>query len=157
MPDETHSISGPYGRIKIFNFLTEAGFRPKAVRSSRAGTLVSLDHPKPGEGKAAVLALLSQFQIKKALVFDDDIDIFNNAEVAWAEALRVQPDQDVIVVTGVAAKHLDPSVRHFNLPGGRLPLTDKIGVDATIPPDIPRSAYERSRYFNPRGLNVEEY
>jgi 2,5-furandicarboxylate decarboxylase 1 len=144
MPQETTGCSGPYGQIKTMDFLKESGFRPKAA-ATVPGSIgfelrASLDHPKPGEGKAALLALLSRFMVKKVTVFDDDIDIFDDEQVAWAEALRVQASQDVVIVTNCPAKHMDPTVRHIELPGGRLPVTDKIGIDATIPPGIPRFA-----------------
>jgi 2,5-furandicarboxylate decarboxylase 1 len=161
MPQETTGCSGPFGQIKAMDFLREAGFRPKDVLTVPGSVgfemRVSLDHPKPGEGKAVLLALLSRFMVKKVTVFDDDIDIFNNEQVAWAEALRVQASQDVVTVTNCPAKHMDPTVRHIELPSGRLPVTDKLGIDATIPPDIPRLAYERAQYFNPRGIKIEDY
>jgi 2,5-furandicarboxylate decarboxylase 1 len=118
---------------------------------------VSLDHPKPGEGKAALLALLSRFMVKKVTVYDDDIDIFDDEQTGWAEGLRIQGSEDIIIVSNTPAKHMDPTVRHINLPRGRLPVTSKIGIDATIAADIPRTSHERARYYNPRGIKAEDY
>jgi 2,5-furandicarboxylate decarboxylase 1 len=161
MPGETTSIGGPYGQIRTLDFLREAGFRPKAVRTVPGSVgfelKVSLDHPKPGEGKAALLALLSRFMVKKVTVYDDDIDIFDDEETGWAEGLRIQGSEDVIIVSNTPAKHMDPTIRHINLPPGRLPVTSKIGIDATIAADIPRTSHERARYYNPRGVKAEDY
>lgn len=161
MPGETTSITGPFGQVRAIEFLREAGYRAKAVRMVPGSVgfemYVSLDHPKPGDGKGALLALLSRFMIKKVTVFDDDIDIFDDEQVHWAEALRVQASKDVLIVTNCPAKHMDPTVYHAKLPRGRLPVTDKMGIDATIPADIPRLAYERCQHFNPKGLQAEKY
>lgn len=160
MPAEL-ALSGPNGSVRLMRFLREAGLRPKDVYTVPGSVgfelRVSLDHPKPGDGKAAVLALLSRFMVKKVTVFDDDIDIRNDEEVRWAEALRVQASQDAVIVTNCPAKHMDPTVRHINLPDGQLPVTDKIGIDATIPADIPCSAYERTKYFIPDGVTLGDY
>jgi 2,5-furandicarboxylate decarboxylase 1 len=162
MPWEVYGLCAPCHELHALDVLSAARFRPKAVRSPIGACaafelLVSLDHPKPGEGKSALLALMSTFPVKKVTVFDDDIDIFDEDQVRWAEALRVQASQDVVVIKGCQAKHMDPSVRALELPRGQLPVTDKLGVDATIPSGIPRTAYERAEYFNPNGVKLEDY
>ena len=161
MPVEVYGLSSPCHEFQALSILKAANFRPTAVRSPQGACtafelLASLDHPKPGEGKAALLALLSIFPVKFAQVFDDDVDIFDDDQVRWARALRVQADKDTVIVTGVQAKHVDPSVRASGLPKGQLPTTAKLGIDATIPVGIPREAYERISYYNP-GVDPEDY
>ncbi|MDR1136721.1 MAG: UbiD family decarboxylase [Synergistaceae bacterium] len=162
MPWEVYGLCAPCHELYALNVLVAARFRPVAVRSPIGACaafelLASLDNPKPGEGKTALLALLSTFHVKKAAVFDDDIDIFDDDQVRWAEALRLQADEDVVIVRNCQAKHVDPSVRASSLPKGQLPVTSKLGIDATIPAGIPRVAYERARYFNPNGVKLEDY
>ena len=72
------------------------------------------------------LTLISNQFIKKAVVVDQDIDIYNLREVEWSLATRFQPDRDLIVIPAVHGLPIDPSV----LPGN---ITAKIGIDATKP------------------------
>lgn len=162
MPWEVYGLYGPTSEAQAFSLLASARLRPKAVRSTVGACkffelIVSLDHPKPGEGKAAILALMSIMGVKLVTVVDDDIDIYDDEQVRWAIALRVQPDKDVVIVSNVQAKHMDPSVRSLELPKGQLPTTSKMGIDATIPVGIPRKVYERIQYFNPDNVRLSDY
>jgi 2,5-furandicarboxylate decarboxylase 1 len=112
---------------------------------------------RPGEGKNALLALLSVAEVKLAIVTDDDIDIYNPDELDWAMTFRVQADQDTLIIPGARGKHIDPSVRAANLGKGGLPTTAKLGIDATIPEGVPRSHYERLRYFAKDAVRLEDY
>jgi len=152
MPDEVYSMGAPFKEALARNILKAARLRPSAVRAPRGACgffelIVSLDHPIPGEGKAAIMALMSIMGVKLVIVVDDDIDIFNDDELRWAMALRVQADKDVVIISGAQAKHMDPTVRNDLLPPGRLPTTSKMGIDATIPPDIDRISYEKTKIF----------
>ena len=112
---------------------------------------------RAGEGKNALLALLSVGQVKLAIVTDDDIDISNPDEVDWAVALRVQADQDVIVIPGARGKHLDPSTKAWTLPKDSLPTAAKLGIDATVPEGVDRSRYERLEYTYKDAVRLTEY
>ena len=71
---------------------------------------VSMKKRFDGEGKVAALAALPHHDIvKHVFVFDEDIDIFNEREVLWGMATRVQADQDVSIISGVRSGLLDPS------------------------------------------------
>ena len=48
-------------------------------------------------------------------------------------------------------------VRAAALGRGGLPTTAKIGIDATIPEGVPRSHYERLRYFAKDAVRLEDY
>lgn len=83
---------------------------------------------RPGVGKAAILAALPVDQrLKHIVVVDEDIDIFDEAQVLWAIATRTQWDRDLIVIPNHPAYPLDPS-----LPGPQ-PLGAVGGIDATRP------------------------
>jgi len=110
-------------------------------------TLVaSIKNKKAGEGKNALLALLSVSDVKMAIVVDDDIDIFNRDELDWALTFRMQADKDVIVVQGARGDKSDPSAGGWQLPTEQLTTSSKLGIDATIPDGIPKEEYMRAKY-----------
>jgi len=108
----------------------------------------------PGDGKNAIMALLSIADIKHVTVVDDDIDVFDPTDVEWAIATRVQADKDVLIVANARSKPLDPSL--VPTPG-RIPTTAKMGIDATIPDDVPRSRYNRIIYFNQGKVDLNSF
>ena len=93
-----------------------------------------------------MLALMSLKRVKHVVVTDDDIDIFDPAQLERALAYRVQPARDIIVVEGARGSHLDPSVQLQVGKGPLAPLTAKWGVDATIPEGSDLSEYEAIVY-----------
>jgi 2,5-furandicarboxylate decarboxylase 1 len=98
---------------------------------------------RAGEGKNALLALLSLGIVKWAIVTDDDVDITNQEELDWAVTFCVQADKDIYILPGLRGKHLDPSVRAWELPKGEVPTTAKFGIDAARPEGIAPEHYER--------------
>ncbi len=85
-----------------------------------------------GEGKlAAALALPTDSRIKYVVVVDDDVDIFNEAEVLWAVATRTKFPDDAIIITDVIGEGLDPM-------GTDTGLVTKVGIDATRKRDFPK-------------------
>lgn len=110
-------------------------------------TLVAaISNKKAGEGKNALLALLSVSDVKMAIVVDDDIDIFNRDELDWALTFRMQADEDVIIIRGARGDKADPSVGGWKLPTEQLTTSAKLGIDATIPDGIPKSEYRMAKY-----------
>jgi 2,5-furandicarboxylate decarboxylase 1 len=110
---------------------------------------------QPGDGKNAIMALLSIADIKHVTIVDDDIDVFDLTDVEWAVATRVQADRDVLIVSNARSKPLDPSLPPPT--GGKIPTTAKMGIDATIPEDIPRNRYNRIVYFNQGKIELKNY
>ncbi len=93
---------------------------------------MSMQQRYAGEARHAILAAMStNLRPKIITVVDPDIDVQNSADVEWAVAFRMQPQRDVIVVDGLPAGPLDPSVSES------LPLDQRvasaIGIDATRP------------------------
>lgn len=162
MPWEVYGLAAPLREAKLMALLQSVGVRPAAVRATTGGcclfdVVASLKDARPGEGKTAVLALLASFGNKMVTVVDDDIDIYNDDELRWALSLRMQPAKDIVIVDNVQAKHMDPTVRTWLLPKGQLPVTSKIGIDATIPADIGKGLYEKYKYFLADSLDVSAY
>jgi len=88
-------------------------------------------------------------------IVDDDIDVFDPVDVEWAVATRVQADRDVLIVSNARSKPLDPSLP---LPiHGKVPTTAKMGIDATIPENIPAERYKRIVYFNQGKVDLKNY
>jgi UbiD family decarboxylase len=86
---------------------------------------VSIKQTRPGEAKHAIPVVLGvDHYLKLVVVVDDDIDVFDESDVLWALATRVQADRDLVVIGGSLGAILDPSAS----PDG---LTAKLGIDAT--------------------------
>lgn len=151
----------PAYEVPAWDALKAAGVEAKAVNITLPGTamgfhiIASLKNPRPGESKNALLALLSTGLVKHAVVTDEDINIFDPAEVEWAIATRVQADKDVIIISGCRAKALDPSLGV--VPGAALPVTSKLGIDATIPPGIPKEWFSKVKYPYKDKIRLEEF
>jgi len=147
MPWENIWPSGPIYEAAIKRALHEAGVRCVAVNVTPGGCChwhaVIAIRPYPGDGKNAIMAALSVADMKHVVIVDEDIDVFDGTEVEWAVATRVQADRDVVVISGARSKPLDPSLAPTP---GRIPTTAKMGIDATIPDDVPRERFQRMSY-----------
>src|SRR2546428_8596632 len=54
----------------------------------------------PGQGKNAILAAFgADLYMKRVVVVDDDVDVFDDRQVNWAIATRCQPDRDLTIIT----------------------------------------------------------
>jgi len=67
--------------------------------------------------------------MKRVVVVDHDVDVFDDRQVNWALATRCQPDRDIVVVSHARGSDLDPSTREDG-------YTAKWGVDATAKPSV---------------------
>jgi 2,5-furandicarboxylate decarboxylase 1 len=158
MPWENIWISAPIYEAAAWRVLHEAGVQATAINVTPGGCchwhIVASIKKQPGDGKNAIMALLSIADIKHVTVVDDDIDIFDPTDVEWAVATRVQADRDVLIVANARSKPLDPSLQPT--PVG-IPTTAKMGIDATIPENVPRSRYNRIVYFNQGKVSLQDY
>ena len=150
MPWENIWMSAPIYEAAARRVLFEAGVQTTAINVTPGGCchwhIVASIKKVPGDGKNAIMALLSIADIKHVTIVDDDIDVFDSVDVEWAVATRVQADRDVVIVSNARSKPLDPSLP---LPiHGKVPTTAKMGIDATIPENIPADRYKRIVYFN---------
>ncbi len=161
MPWENDWLNGPATEAICLRILAMAGIQVTKVRATEGGccgwSIVVAIKKRAGEGKNVIAALLSLPVIKQVIVTDDDIDIYNSSEVEWAVTFRCQADKDIIILSGMKAKHVDPSVRPWDLKPGELPLTSKFGIDATIPEGIPAFRYERIAPAFADQVRVEDY
>ena len=159
MPWENIWMTAPIYEAAARRVLFQAGVQTAAINVTPGGCchwhIVASIKKVPGDGKNAILALLSIADIKHVTVVDDDIDVFDPVDVEWAVATRVQADRDVVIVSNARSKPLDPSLP---LPiHGKVPTTAKMGIDATIPENIPAERYRRIVYFNQGKVKLDDY
>ncbi len=158
MPWENIWMSAPIYEAAAWRVLHEAGVLATAVNVTPGGCchwhIVAAIKKQPGDGKNAIMALLSIADIKHVTIVDDDIDVFDPTDVEWAVATRVQADRDVVIVPNARSKPLDPSLPPTT---GKIPTTAKMGIDATIPENVPRNRYNRIVYFNQDKVNLKDY
>jgi 2,5-furandicarboxylate decarboxylase 1 len=161
MPWENDWLAAPTTEAAGLQALRTASVQPIDIRAPIGScgywTLIASIRKRPGEGKNALLALLALAEVKLAIVTDDDIDIHDPDDLDWAMTFRVQADKDLVVVTGARGKHVDPSIRAWELGKGGLPTTAKLGIDATIPEGVPKRFYRRIKTYNADAVNMEDY
>jgi 2,5-furandicarboxylate decarboxylase 1 len=114
----------------IFQRLQEMVPNVVALNYPNSGThfhaYVSLKKTAEGQARHALMLLLGlDSYIKLAVAVDDDVDIYDEAEVLWALATRFQADTDMFVVPKVFCNRLDPS----SIDG----MAAKMALDATAP------------------------
>ena len=91
---------------------------------------VAINQRVSGQAKNAILAVLgADMYIKRVVVVDHDVDIFDDREVAWALGTRCQADRDITVISNTRGSDLDPSTDSDG-------YTAKWGVDATAKPSL---------------------
>ncbi|MSP37144.1 MAG: UbiD family decarboxylase [Deltaproteobacteria bacterium] len=159
MPWENIWMSAPIYEAAARRVLAEAGVQTVGINVTPGGCchwhIIASIKKVPGDGKNAIMALLSIADIKHVTIVDDDIDVFDPIDVEWAVATRVQADRDVVIVSNARSKPLDPSLP---LPlYGKVPTTAKMGIDATIPENIPAERYQRIIYFNQGKVKLSDY
>ncbi|MBN1280988.1 MAG: UbiD family decarboxylase [Candidatus Thermoplasmatota archaeon] len=114
--------------------------------------VVQIQKKHPDDGKKAIEAALSGHKsMKHVVVIDEDVDIYNPNAIEWAIATRFQGGSDLVVKRDQPGSSLDPSSKQEE---GKKALTDKVGVDATIPSTVDKSKYEIVKY---RTVNLDEY
>ncbi len=90
---------------------------------------ISMKKIAEGQPMQAIMTALSvDHNIKLVVVVDEDVDVFDERQVLWATATRVQADRDVHVIPrhlGMGCT-LDPST-------DELSRSAKMGIDATMP------------------------
>jgi UbiD family decarboxylase len=95
--------------------------------TSSFSAYVAIRQSRPGEAKHVIPIVLGvDHYLKLVVVVDDDIDVFDEADVLWAVATRMQADRDLVVIPGSLGAILDPSADERG-------VTAKLGIDATRP------------------------
>jgi UbiD family decarboxylase len=158
---DTWVLGGIPKEGSLFNLIRGIVPTAKAVYfpisgACRFNCYISIDKKVDGETKQAALAALGGCDfVKHVVVVDADINIYNEEEVLWAVATRVQADQDVDIIKNVKGNTLDPS-QTDNI------MTAKMIIDATRPVqrpfearvEVPKTAMANTRLedFIPRAV-----
>jgi 2,5-furandicarboxylate decarboxylase 1 len=151
----THPWEGGWGmnaiplEVNCLEALGAARVETTAITMPKGGVcfnVVAAVRKKPGQGKLAVIALLSTTIIKHAVVVDDDIDVFDHNDVEWAIATRVRADRDIIIVPDARGKPLDPSSTFAGTPQA---LATRWGIDATRPDGVDAETFRKFSYVYP--------
>jgi 2,5-furandicarboxylate decarboxylase 1 len=125
----------------------------KAVRVPGPFTCyVSIEQRLVGQAKNAIMAVFgADLYMKRVVIVDHDVDVFDDRQVNWALATRCQPDRDITIITNARGSDLDPSTREDG-------YTAKWGVDATAKPSL--AAYTPRHRVPPdvwQRLRLEDY
>lgn len=121
---------------EIRNALTRVIPNVRGVHVPLSGTssfsaYVSIKQSRPGEAKHVIPIVLGvDHYLKLVIVVDDDVDVFDESDVMWAVATRMQADRDLVVISGSLGALLDPSADERG-------VTAKLGIDATRPFGLP--------------------
>ncbi|MEE8232239.1 MAG: UbiD family decarboxylase [Thermoplasmata archaeon] len=127
---EHHQLMGMPREPLIYEAVTRVVPHVAGVRLTEGGSswlhgVVAIRKQHEGDGKNAILAALSgHTSMKRVVIVDEDIDIYSDRDVEWAEATRFQADRDLVVIEGAKGSSIDPSAGE---------TTAKIGLDATKP------------------------
>jgi 2,5-furandicarboxylate decarboxylase 1 len=103
---------------------------------SRFHAYIQIKKTAAGQGREAIVAALAvDRRLKHVVVVDEDINIYDDAEVLWAVATRSRWDRDLIVIPNLTSTTRDPTAYAGN-PGDlsyHAYTVAKGGIDATMP------------------------
>jgi 2,5-furandicarboxylate decarboxylase 1 len=106
--------------------------------------VVQIEKRGQEDGRRAIAAAFKGHgSLKHVWVVDEDVDIYDSADVEWAMATRFQADKDLVILENQPGSSLDPSGIHVP---GQKSRTAKMGLDCTIPWGADKSKYQKGRY-----------
>ena len=128
-PPSEHQIFDAIGMQGDVFFVVKNVIPPENIGAINAGSfaaIMSIKKERPGQARQLIHSLLSKAGLKKVIIVDDDIDVFNPIEVEWAVQFR-SCAEDYILTSELPAINLDPMI---STPPN---LLRKVGIDATLP------------------------
>jgi 2,5-furandicarboxylate decarboxylase 1 len=118
--------------------------------------VVQLTQRFRGEAKQVLLGALASEYLhpKVAIAVDEDVDIWNPAEILWAISTRVNPATDVVLIPDVRGHPMDATGEEIGATGqpGWQRLGSKMLIDATKPPLNDPAARGRFERIKPPNL-----
>ncbi|MDP2728375.1 MAG: UbiD family decarboxylase [Dehalococcoidia bacterium] len=124
-----------YNRLKVLG----GGIDLKTVHTSDDyfTMIIQMNPQYRGDARNALMAVLTgpYLHPKIAIAVDDDVDIYDPADVQWAVSTRVNPAKDVFIVPDTRGHSMDLSLEEVSLPGTDTwsRVGSKMGIDATKP------------------------
>jgi UbiD family decarboxylase len=114
--------------------------------------VVQIEKKSKEDGRRAIeAAFRGHSSLKHVWVVDQDVDIYDPAQVEWAMATRFQADRDLLIFTDQPGSSLDPSGTHAP---GQKSRTSKMGLDCTIPWGADKAKFQKGRYGD---VDLETY
>ncbi len=105
---------------------------------------ISIDKRTEGEAKLAAMAAFTGSElIKHVIVVDKDIDVYDEAQVLWAVATRVDAAKDVAIIDRVKGSRLDP-VQPGKDWGSKMIIDACCNEDVSFPGRIATADYKRN-------------
>ncbi len=112
------------------------------------GVVISLEKERDGEPKEIIQALFAfSPRLKRIVIVDDDIDLYDPSEIQWAIDTRVSMIEDIIVLRSTAELTDSARIGEFSV---------KIGIDATKKKGHP-SNFNKSDISLFQKINFNEY
>jgi 2,5-furandicarboxylate decarboxylase 1 len=113
------------------NRFQSMGFDVRDITSKMGFTVISMKKWFEGQARSLIYRFgnTRTHYPKFVIVVDDDIDVNNLTEIDWAMTHRCNPEEDIIIKTGIPAKPLDPS----NIFSAYNAVASRLGIDATKP------------------------
>jgi 2,5-furandicarboxylate decarboxylase 1 len=139
---------------------SRAAVRAVHIPTETAGLVACISLRKRHDGEPRQVAMSAfgvDSLIKHVVIVDDDVDVTDPGEVAWALTVRVQADRDILMIPNAMGIAEDPSSYSYGSRVERRGLVTKTAIDATMPleADIPPRADELpDRYA---GLDPRDY
>lgn len=97
--------------------------------SNGFSAIVQIDKTNPGEPKnVALAAFTAHVNIKKVIVVDSNVNIYDPADVLWALTNQVDWGRDIFTIPGAQGHEMDPTA---DMRG----VHTKVGIDATYKPE----------------------
>lgn len=143
------ALRGSRAAVRAVHFPTET-----------AGLVACISLRKRHDGEPRQIAMNAfsvDSLVKHVVIVDDDVDVTDAGEVAWALAVRLQADRDILMIPHAMGIAEDPSSYGYGSRIERRGLVTKTAIDATMPleADIPPRADELpDRYAN---LDPDDY
>ncbi|MFC1972003.1 UbiD family decarboxylase [Chloroflexota bacterium] len=136
----------------------EENIKAIAIPLSACGqsAIIAIKKAYPGQAKQVIYSIFSHSLLKRVIVVDEDIDVFDPLDVDWAVSFRSRVE-DYIMSSEMTGMPLDPMATNNS-------LITKVGIDATVPlggdkkgrPDILRELGP-ARYLDLDRVNIEDY
>lgn len=140
---ETSLLMGIGRELNIWSVLKDSGIEVKAVSLTPGSHgwlhgVISIKKRSENDVKKAIEGAFSAHpSLKHVIIVDEDIDVFDHREVEWAVATRFRASRDLTILENVRGSTIDPSSEDG--------ITDKLGINATIPPEKPSWLFERAK------------
>ncbi|MCD6563824.1 MAG: UbiD family decarboxylase [Thermoproteales archaeon] len=142
---EHRTLMGFPREARIWSEVSKVVPEVKAVRLTNGGcgwlsAIVSIKKVSEGDGKNAIMAAFTGHpSLKMVTVVDTDINVDDPDDVEWALSTRMQPDEDILIISHVRGSSLDPSADQEKL------ITSKLGIDATRPLYKRKEDFEKAK------------